>query len=117
MQNERLPAKKDQTGYWKRPLAVSRDSGGRYLCIGEDSAVVLGTGAAANSASSKWPKNHNSFLKKQGLPRLSSYPSSARFKFGDGRLGEVGPAAGITAGIAGCMGTLTAGVLEAEIPA
>ena len=32
--------------------------------------------------------NHNSLLEKQGLPRISTYPASARFTFGDGRLGD-----------------------------
>ena len=48
---------------------------------------------------------------------MASYPASARFKFGDGRLGEVLHEADIPAGIVGNRGKLTAFALEADIPA
>ena len=44
------------------------------------------------------------------------YPSSARFKFGDGRIGEVNREADIKVGIAGHKGAFTAFALDAEIP-
>ena len=50
--------------------------------------AFLDTGAIANVVCSWWLGNHNSLLEKQGLPRISTYPASARFTFGDGRLGD-----------------------------
>ena len=54
--------------------------------------------------------NHNSFSGTRGIANAVSYPSSAKFKFGDGGFGEVTHAAG-------CVGAFTAFVLKAEIPA
>ena len=79
--------------------------------------MVLDAGATANLVCYKWLENHNSFLERQGLEKAVPYPSNARFKFGDGRMGEVKHAADIKVGIAGCKGTFTAFVLDADIPA
>ena len=51
------------------------------------------------------------------MEKVHLYPSAARFKFGDGRIGEVQYAANISVGIAGRKGTFTAFVMDAEIPA
>merc|ERR1712052_65500 len=51
------------------------------------------------------------------MGKVHLYPSAARFKFGDGRIGEVQYAANISVGIAGCKGTFTAFVMDAEVPA
>ena len=51
------------------------------------------------------------------MEQVHLYPSAARFKFGDGRIGEVQYAANITVGIAGRKGAFTAFVMDAEIPA
>ena len=48
---------------------------------------------------------------------MAAFPVCVRIEFGDGLLGEVRYAADITVGIAGRGGTLTASVLEADIPA
>ena len=48
---------------------------------------------------------------------MATYPACVRFKFGDGRLGEVPCAAGIPVGIAGSRGKFTASASAAEIPA
>ena len=51
------------------------------------------------------------------MEKAVPYPSNARFKFGDGRIGEVKHAADIKVGIAGRKGAFTAFVLDADIPA
>ena len=85
--------------------------------MGGDSAGVLDTGATADLVRLKWLGNHNLHPERQELLRISLYPASARFKFGDERLGEVRLAAGITVGIAGRKGTPAAFASEAGIPA
>ena len=52
-----------------------------------------------------------------GFPRVLTYPAQARFKFGDGRTGNVCFAADIAAGCAGAKGAFTAFALDADIPA
>ena len=47
---------------------------------------------------------------------MTPYSSSARFKFGHGRVGQVKHAADIKVGPTGRMGTFTAFVLDADIP-
>ena len=79
--------------------------------------VVLDTGATANLARRAWLANHNQFLERLGIEKAHLYPSAARYKFGDGRIGEVQYAANITGGVAGCKGSLTALVMDDEIPA
>ena len=83
----------------------------------EDSAVVLDTGARANLVRFSWLQRHNRILERRGIPRVTTYPSQARFRFVYGRLGEVRYAADIPVGIAGNTGMFTASVLEADIPA
>ena len=52
-----------------------------------------------------------------GSPKAAPYPAMARFKFGDGRLGEVRHAADIEVGIARRRGALAAFVLGTGLPA
>ena len=52
-----------------------------------------------------------------GFPKVHTYPTVARFKFRDGRGGEVRYAADIKVDIAGRGGTFTACVSVADIPA
>ena len=54
---------------------------------------------------------------KKGITKEAPYPSSARFKFGGGRVGGVKRAVDIKVGIAGRQGAFTAFALDAEIPA
>ena len=82
-----------------------------------DIAAVLDVGAAAYSVCFRRLVGHNRILQREGFRPVSTYPTSARFKFGDGRLGEIRQAADIPAGIAGNAGKITAFVLEAIIPA
>ena len=93
------------------------DLGGEFVVSPASSVVVLDTGATANLVCRQWLANHNRFLERQGIEKAHLYPADARFKFGDGRIGEVRYAADITVGIAGRKGSFTAFVLDAEIPA
>ena len=81
--------------------------------MGEDSQ----TGAAAKLVCSKCLENHNSLSGRRELPRVSTYPASARFKFGGGSLRKERSAADITIGAAGLRGALAAFAPEAGIPA
>ena len=79
--------------------------------------MILDTGTAANLACSQWLNRNNSMLGKMGPPRVPTYPAQERFKFGEGRMGDVRFAADKTRGIAGAKGNSTAFVLDADIPA
>ena len=79
--------------------------------------VILGTGATVNLVCSGWLATRNSPLAKRGFPRVETYPANARFKCGGGRMGDVRFAAEITVRIAGNKGSLTAFVLDTDIPA
>ena len=74
----------------------------------EDSVVVLGAGATANLVCFGWLAHHNRDLDRRGIPRVTTYPSQARFRFGDGGLGEVRHAADTPVGIAGNQGMFRA---------
>ena len=104
-------------GQIEQSFSTSLESGFQLVCIQDDSVVVVDTGATANLVCFRWLRHHNSLLALNGLPRVSTYPAQARFKFGDGRTGNVCFAADITVGIAGTAATFTALVLDAEIPA
>ena len=56
--------------------------------MGEDCVVVRETGVAANLVCLRLLGNRNPPSGKRGLQRKSTNPASARFKFGDGRLGK-----------------------------
>ena len=91
--------------------------GGQFAASNSESAAVLDTGATANLVCYKWLGTRNSFLGRREMEKAVPYPSNARFKFGDGRIGEVKHAADIKVGVAGCKGAFTAFVLDAYIPA
>ena len=81
----------------------------------ENGVVILECGAAANLARFRWLNHHNSLLGRLGLPRASTHPAQAQFKFGSGRTGDANSAADITAGIAGDKGSSPAFVSDADI--
>ena len=62
--------------------------------------MALGSGATANLLCSRRIERQNQLLEKSDYPEVSSYPSTALFRSGDGRLGEVRHAADIPAGLA-----------------
>lgn len=74
--------------------------------------AVLDSGATANSARFKWLGSRASVLKEFGVPRAQAYPAGAKYKFGNGRLGEVRNATDIPVGIAGGRGKVTASLKD-----
>ena len=85
-------------------FSTTIDLGGEFVVSRASSVVVLDTGATANLVCRSWLVNRNLFLERLGMEKVHPYPSAARFKFGDGRIGEVQYAANISVGIAGCKG-------------
>ena len=93
------------------------DLGELLLASRKDSAVASDTGAAANLVSFKWSAQQNRILERYGIPRAHTYFSRTRFRFGDGRLGDVRPAADIPVWIGSYKGARTAFAQDAGIPA
>ena len=89
------------TSNCEKSSSATLDMGGQWPCMGAESSVALKTGAAAKLARFWRLAYRNKLLEKHGLSRVSTYPTCARFKFGDGRLGEVRCAADIPARLAG----------------
>ena len=104
-------------GMCEQSFATSVEGGGLFLVSQEDTAVVSDTSATANLVCLSWLARRNRILGRREIPRVTTYPSQARFRFGDGRLGEVRHAADIPVGIARSRRMLTASLLEADIPA
>ena len=98
-------------------FSVAIDLGGELVVSRASSVGLLDAGATANLVRRAWLANHNQVLERLGMEKVHLYPSAARFKFGDGRIGEVQYAANISVGIAGCKGAFTAFVMDAEVPA
>ena len=98
-------------------FSTAMELGRLFLASPSESAVALGAGATADLVCRKWLANHNAILGKQVLGTAVPYPSSARYKFGDGRIGEVEHESDIEVGNAGRRGAFTAFALDAEIPA
>ena len=93
------------------------DSGGQFLRTDAECVAVLNAGATANLVRSRRAGHQNEALKRNEIPRITAYPACARFKFGDGRRGEVRRDGGILAGIAGCREKFAASATEADISA
>ena len=85
--------------------------------LGMESLAVLGTVAAAISACFGWLNPPAAMLERVGVPIAKPYPACARFKFGDGRMGDVRFTSETPAGIAGGRGKFTSLLLGADIPA
>ena len=112
LDRRRGPARKNE-----RSFSSTLEVGGQFVCVHDDSVGELETGATANLVCFKWLGNHNSHLQKTGILQVRTYPTMARFRYGDGRNGEVRFAAEIKVGIAGRKGAFTAPMLEADIQA
>ena len=117
-----LPQKAESVGHGEtgstceQSFVTTLDAGDLFMVSQETSAVVLATGAAANVVCFSSLARHNRTLERRGVPRVTAYLPQTRFRFGDGRLGEVRHAADIPMGIAGRKGMFTSFVLEADIP-
>ena len=79
--------------------------------------AAFDSGATAHSVCFRWFERHKRLLVKEERQKISAFPASALFRFGDGRLGEARHAAHISVGIAGNKGKFTAFATCAEIPA
>ena len=75
------------------------------------------TSASANLVCFRWLESQNRLPEEHGFQRVSTYPSKARFRSGDGRVGEVRHASDIPAGVAGNTGKFAAFALDADITA
>ena len=82
-----------------------------------DSIAVSDTGAGPNLVCFSLLQPHNRILRREESPRVSTQLASARFRSGDGGLGEGRRAADTPVGIAGNKGEFAAFALEADIPA
>ena len=91
--------------------------GGQFVCVYDDSAVVLHTGAPANLVCFNCLENHNSHLQQVGIPPKMVHSTTARFKFGNGRIGEARYAADLKVGIAVRRGSIAVFALGEAIPA
>ena len=103
--------------YPRRPTRPLRMYGELFRASDSDSLVVVGTGATANLVCLCWPARRNRTLGRERYRKVSTYPSSARLRFGDGRLDEVRQTADIPAGIAESAGKFTPFALDAGFPA
>ena len=74
---------------------------GACMVSREDGVVALGAGATANLVYFSRLARHNRILERHRVPRVTSYPSQSRFRFGYWRLGELRRAADIPVGITG----------------
>ena len=102
---------------YEHSSSTTLEVGGRFVCMRDDSVAVSGAGATASAACVKWLEHHNSRLRQLGILKVSTYPTTARFKFGDGRVREVRYAADIKIGFAGRGGAFRAFALEPDIRA
>ena len=73
--------------------AGGTDVGDFFLVLPGDSVVALGTGAAANLVCLSGLARRNRILERRGMPLVAACTAKARFRFGDGRPGDVRHAA------------------------
>ena len=83
-QVDRSAVTTEPSGIRGQSLLTTSDLGSLPWRVGEDSVAVLDAGAAANLG--RFRRLGTLLLEELGLPRVSTYPAYARFKFGDGRL-------------------------------
>ena len=112
-QSERKEANSDN----EQSPATALDVGGLFLVSESESVAVLDTGATANHARFRGLEHHNRISQRRGYLPATTYPDSAQFGLGDGRVGRVRRAVGIPAGTAGSAGRLTTFAPHADIPA
>ena len=79
--------------------------------------AILETEASANLVGANWPGNRNAILKALGRPLAKITPAFASFRYGDGRVGDIHRAAGISIAIVGYIGHFMAYVVDADTPA
>ena len=94
-------------GNCEQSFVTTADAGEAFMAARGDSVVALDSGATANLVRVSWPAHHNRILERRGVPKETTCSAQARFRFRDGRLGEVRQAANIPGGIAGNKGMFT----------
>ena len=100
----------------EQSFVTTVDAGDASLVSQEDCVAALDTGATAYLLHFSLLARLNRILERRGIPRITTYPSHARFRSGDGRLGDVRHAANIPARIAANKETLNAFALKGDIP-
>ena len=84
----------------ERPFSTTIGMGDLFVASTAESVGVLNTGAAASLARLRWLGRRNRLLERCGFQRMSTYPSKARFRSGDGWSGGARHAADIPVGLA-----------------
>ena len=108
------PAETAPKSNCKQSFSASPDLGGQFLRIDAAFVAVLNASAAPNLARFRRVGHRNEYSEREENPRVTAYAACARYKFGDGRLGEVRRAADISAGIAGSRGKFAPSATETE---
>ena len=108
---------KGECGERELSFSTAMDFGGLFVLTESGSVAFSAAGATANLVFPGCLGRHRRILKRRGRPRVSTYPTSARFRFGDGRVGDVRHSADIAGGFAGNEGESAAFALEADMPA
>ena len=99
-----------------QPFSTTLDVVGLFL-VSEPDSVVSDTGATADLLGLRWLEHHKRISRRAGYQQVTTYPASARFSPGDGRLGKARHAADIPVGTVERKGKSTACVLDPDIPA
>ena len=111
------PREDDGSTSCEHPFSATPDADCQFVFEETGSAAVLAARATASVLCSRRSGRHNRISAQNEFPQLSTYPGCARFKFGDGRRGEVRRDGDILAGIAGSREKFTASATEADISA
>ena len=98
-------------------FSTTLDVGGVIPGLGLGKRVGLGNGRYGQPRVLRWLEHHNCISERRGFYGVSPNPPSARFRFGDGRMGEARHAGDIPACIARSKGKFSAFAADAEIPA
>ena len=117
VQDDGSPAETAPKSNCEQSFSAPLDLGGQFLRIDAAFVAVLNASAAPNLARFRWVGHHNEYSEREENPRVTAYAACARYKFGDGRLGEVRRAADISAGIAGSRGKFAPSATEKDISA
>ena len=123
METPVLPQKADSVGgsgagsKCEQSFVTTVHAGDAFMDSQEDRVAWLGDGATANLACFCWLAQHNRILERRGVPRVATFPSKAKFRFRDGRLGEVRHAADIPVWIVGNKRKFTAFARGGDVPA
>ena len=111
------PEGEETKNEYGQSFLATLDAGGLVLASDSESVVVLDAGAAASLICFRRLERRNCISQRNDYQKASTHPSSARFRLGDVRLGDVHHATDVPVGIAKSEGTSTAFAPDADIPA